>query len=255
MPAAYIGHSGPSGAFSESPLTQAWRDYGESIPRPRALLIVSGHWYVNDVLVSATKYPETLHDYYGGTREMLSFRYPAPGDPELAERVAELAEPVPVGRDLGTWGLDHGSWSFLKFMFPAADVPVVQLSVSADLSFEEHVELGARLAPLRDEGVMIIGSGNVPHNRLVNPDSGAPPVYREMALAFLDDATEILTTQPGVAAKLREHPAYLVAAPTDDHFLPFLYFAGVASVTDDKVTKIIDGPAYGRYGQTSFALG
>lgn len=254
MPAAYIGHSGPTGAFTEGPLTEIWRDYGASLPRPKSLLIVSGHWYVHPVLVSASEHPVTLHDYYGGTPEMLSFRYPAPGDPELAERVIELAQSIPVGRDLDSWGIDHGSWSFLKHMFPKADIPVVQLSVSADLSFEQHVELGARLAPLRDEGVMIIGSGNIPHNSYVYPGRGPRADLYDLALGFLEDATDIVTTQPDMAAKLGEHPAYLIANPSDDHFLPFLYFAGVASMTEEKVTKLVDGPALRRYGQTSFTL-
>lgn len=255
MPAAYIGHSGPSGAFRLTPVTQAWRDYAGSIPRPRAILMISGHWYVRPLLATAAERPVTLHDFGGGTRQAWAFQYPVPGDPGLVERVAELAQPVPLGRDYDSWGIDHGAWTVLNHMYPQADIPVVQLSVSADLSFGECVDLGARLAPLRADGVLILGSGNILHNRYIYPQYGGRPEQTEAGLEFDAAVAEVMLSEPGLAAKLGEHPAYRLAAPTDDHFLPLLYFAGVVSVSDEKVTQLIDGPAVGTYGATAYAIG
>jgi 4,5-DOPA dioxygenase extradiol len=255
MPAAYIGHSGPSGAFKRTPVTQAWRAYAESIPRPRAILMISGHWYVRPLLATAAECPVTLHDFGGGPPEAWAFQYPVPGDPDLVERVAGVLRPALLGRDYDSWGIDHGAWTVLNHMFPQANVPVVQLSVSADLSFAEHVELGARLAPLRDDGVLILGSGNILHNRWIYPQYGGGADELQRALEFQGAVTDLVLSEPGLAAKLGEHPGYRLAAPTDDHFIPLLYFAGVASVAEEKVTLLVDGPAVGSYGGTAYTLG
>lgn len=255
MPAAYIGHSGPTGAFKQSPVTRVWQAYGQSIPRPRAILMISAHWYVRPLLATAADRPQTLHDFGGGPPEAWAFQYPAPGDPELVERVADLTEPVPLGRDYDSWGIDHGAWTVLAHMYPEADVPVVQLSVSSGLSFAEHVDLGARLAPLREEGVLILGSGNILHNRYIYPQYGGQPEQVEAGLEFDAAVADLILSEPGLAAKLGEHPAYRLAAPTDDHFIPLLYFAGVASVSGEQVTQLVNGPAAGTYGGTAYSVG
>jgi 4,5-DOPA dioxygenase extradiol len=254
IPAAYIGHSGPAGAFKRTSVTRAWRAYGASIPRPRALLVISGHWYVRPLLATAAERPQTLHDFCGGPPEAWAFQYPAPGDPALVERVAELAQPIPLDPDYDSWGIDHGSWTVLAHMYPQADIPVVQLSVSSSLSFQDHVDLGARLAPLRDDGVLILGSGNILHNRLVYPEYGGRPEELDVALDFHAAVHDVMMSEPGLAAKLGEHPGYRISAPTDDHFIPLLYFAGVASVADEQVVQLIDGPAHGVFGGTAYAL-
>ncbi len=253
MPAAFLGHGSPMNALETNRFTSAWRAFGACVPAPRAILVVSAHWYTGVTAVTAMARPRTIHDFFGFPQKLFDIEYPAPGDVSLAHEVAEIAKPTSVGLDHDSWGLDHGAWSVLVHAFPKADVPVVQLAIDARKDFDFHYELGARLAPLRDRGVLIVASGNVVHN-LRAIDWSKPDAGFDWAHRFDDAARAILTARPGGAPALRDHPDFRRAAPTPDHFIPLLHLAGLASASTQVAKVLIDGYAFGSLSMTSFTL-
>jgi len=224
MPAIFFGHGNPMNALSKNTYTDGWNAIGRQLPRPKAILAVSAHWYIPATAVTAVSRPRTIHDFGGFPRELYEVEYPAPGDPSLAKRVQELLAPISTALD-EHWGLDHGTWSVLCHVFPDADIPVVQLSIDETRSPEFHYQIGKRLAPLRDEGVLVMGSGNIIHNLHAYAwgTHGVEPF--DWALRFEKQARELLLKGDDVSLVAYDtlgRDAKL-SVPTPEHYLPLLY--------------------------------
>ena len=254
MPAVFFGHGSPMNAVETNRYTEAWRAFGESIPKPKAVLAVSAHWYINATAALATPIPRTIHDFYGFPQALYDVNYPAPGNPELAVALKDLVAPTWVGLDRDSWGLDHGTWSVLVHVFPEADVPVVQLSIDATKPPSYHYELGKRLGALRDQGVLILGSGNVVHNlRLINRAERGQGY--EWAHQFDADVQRYLRDgEDSALVDYHRHPAGDLAVPTPDHYLPLLYVAGLRR-NDDDFGVLVDGVDLGSISMTAVRLG
>ncbi len=222
MPAVFYGHGSPMNALG-GPYAPAWEALGADVPRPRAILMVSAHWFIDEVAVTAEAEPKTIHDFFGFPQPLFDVSYPAPGAPWLAKRVGELLDGVPV-RQAHDWGLDHGTWSVLVHSYPEADVPVVQLSLDRRQGGAFHYALAQKLKPLRDEGVLIAGSGDVVHNLRLMRRDGSDAAFDwaerfnetvKRAIADNDHAPLIDYLALGEDARL--------SAPTPEHYLPLLY--------------------------------
>ena len=254
IPALFIGHGSPMNTLEDNTWTRTWRRLGATLPRPRAILAISAHWYIGATAVTAMPRPRTIHDFRGFPAELFAFQYPAPGLPGLAAEVAELLRPASTALDEEQWGLDNGTWSVLAHLYPNADVPVVQLSLDARQPLEYHLELGRRLAPLCDSGVLILGSGNVVHNlgRIdwQDRDGGEAWAHR-----FDDAVAAVMAERPGDICSVAGHPDYALAVPTADHFLPLPYIAGIAEVSGLPAVPLVHGCTLGSISMTCYGVG
>jgi 4,5-DOPA dioxygenase extradiol len=235
MPVLFVGHGSPMNAIEDNRWSRGFAALGEGLARPQAILAVSAHWYVDGTWLTSASHPRTIHDFGGFPAALYEIDYPAPGAPELAERVRGLIGPVRASLT-DTWGIDHGTWSVLRWMFPDADVPVVQLSIDRRLSARGHFELGQSIASLRDSGILILASGNVTHN--------LKDAFRRRGLGHDDSPDWARGFDGRVAQVLRErdteallalwpeHADSLRAHPTPDHWFPMLYAYGATDRRD-----------------------
>lgn len=255
MPTLFFGHGNPMNAIGQNGFTAAWSELGRAVPPPRAILCVSAHWYIPGVAVTSMERPRTIHDFGGFPRELFKVQYPAPGSPELAARVRELLGPGVIADD-SRWGLDHGTWAVLVHVYPDADIRVVQLSINEAEPAAFHYELAKRLAPLRDEGVLIMGSGNIVHNLHTYAWGRHEVEPFDWALRF--DATARKLIIGGDHGLLVDYETLgkdaLLSAPTPDHYLPLLYVLGVQDKRDE-VSFPVSGFDGGSISMTSVRIG
>jgi 4,5-DOPA dioxygenase extradiol len=256
MPAIFFGHGNPMNALSRNPYTEAWTAIGASIPHPKAILCISAHWYIQDAAVTVSTAPRTIHDFGGFPSELYEVRYPAPGAPELAARIQNLLAPLPIRLD-EHWGLDHGTWSVLCHVYPQADVPVVQLSIDESQPASFHYEIGQRLAPLREEGVLILGSGNIVHNLHAYAWGEHATEPYEWAVLFEQRVRDLLLsgkTKALIGYENQLGKEAMLAVPTPDHYLPLLYVIG-ARTQSESVSFPVEGVDGGSISMLSVRLG
>ncbi len=242
MPALFLGHGSPMNVLEENVYTQAWRQLGKTLPRPKGIIAISAHWYTRGTAVTAMEKPRTIHDFGGFPQVLFDTHYPAPGSPALAKEVAQALYPVDVHLDQ-EWGFDHGSWGVLIKMYPDADIPVVQLSIDGTQPPACHFELGRKLAALRERGVMMVASGNVVHNLAMARWQGIAEPY-PWATSFNDYVRENLawqgSTEQHPLVNFMQHSGAALSNPTPEHYLPLLYVLG-ARQPDETVSVPVDG--------------
>lgn len=254
MPVVFVGHGSPMNAITSNPFSDGFTELGRRLPRPRAVLAISAHWEANETLFSSNARPRTIHDFGGFPPELHAVQYPAPGATDLAERATTLVGDAHLSDE---WGLDHGTWSVLKWMYPAADVPVFQMSLRRDGSPQSFVDLGRALAPLRDEGVLILGTGNITHNlqdafsRMRSGDF-TTPAWASRFDAATTRALNERDTEALVALCASDDGR--IAQPTPEHFLPLLCVYG-ASASDERPQFFLDAFDVGSISMRSVIFG
>lgn len=241
MPAIFFGHGNPMNAILTNSYTEGWQRIGAQLPKPKAILVISAHWFVPKTGVTLSATPKTIHDFGGFPPELYRVQYPAPGDPQLAHRVEQLLAPLPVTLD-DNWGLDHGTWSVLVHAFPKADIPVVQLSINESQPASFHFDIGKKLAPLREEGILIVGSGNLVHNLHTYAWGKHVQEPYDWAVKFEQEARQMMLAGDFKSLVNYEKlgPAAMLSVPTPDHYLPLLYVIATQQ-QDEKITFPIEG--------------
>lgn len=255
FPAIFFGHGNPMNALEDNRYTEAWRAIGTQIPRPSAILSISAHWFVPGTGLTVSSAPRTIHDFGGFPRELFRVQYPATGDPDLARRVQRMLAPLQVELD-DTWGLDHGTWSVLRHVYPDADIPVVQLSIDESKPAQFHFEIGRKLAPLREQGVLILGSGNLVHNLHAYAWGRHMPDPYDWAIQFETEAKQRMLAGEHKALIDYEMlgPSAKLSIPTPDHYLPLLYVLGTRQA-GESVTFPVEGVDGGSISMLAAKIG
>ena len=256
MPALFLGHGSPMNVLEENIYTETWRELGKTLPRPKAIIAVSAHWYTRGTAVTAMEKPRTIHDFGGFPQALFDTHYPAPGSPALAQQVADALAPVAVELDR-EWGFDHGSWGVLIKMYPDADIPVVQLSVDGTRPPAYHYELGRKLAALREQGIMIVASGNVVHNlRMVRwgGDAAAYPWAESFNQYVRDNLSWEGESAQHPLVNFMQHEGAALSNPTPEHYLPLLYVLG-ARAAGEAIAIPVDGIVMGSLSMLSVQVG
>lgn len=255
LPAIFFGHGNPMNALASNDYTQAWAQIGKRIARPKAIVMISAHWFVPQTAVTIAQMPRTIHDFGGFPPELHRVQYPAPGAPELARRVQDLLSPLPVDLD-ENWGLDHGTWSVLTHVYPNADIPVIQLSIDESQPPAFHYDLGEQLSVLRDEGILIAGSGNLVHNLHTYAWGRHPAQTYDWAARFEDRARALMQLgdhDPLIGYEALGRDAQL-SIPTPEHYLPLLYVLG-AQRPGDEVSFPVQGVDGGSISMLAVQVG
>jgi 4,5-DOPA dioxygenase extradiol len=255
LPAIFFGHGNPMNAVLDNRYTDGWRRIGGKLIRPKAILSISAHWYVPETGVTISTSPRTIHDFGGFPRELYQVQYPAPGDPDLARRVQKMLAPLEVRLD-NSWGLDHGTWSVLRHVYPDADIPIVQLSIDETQPASFHFEIGRKLAPLRNEGVLIVGSGNLVHNLHTYAWGRHMADPYDWAVHFETEAKQMMMSgeyKPLVDYE-RLGPEAMLSIPTPDHYLPMLYVIATRQ-QNESVTFPVEGVDDGSISMLSVQIG
>ncbi|MDE1474669.1 4,5-DOPA dioxygenase extradiol [Xenorhabdus bovienii] len=253
IPALFVGHGSPMNALEDNRYSRAWFELGKKLPRPRAILVISAHWYTDGTVVTAMTQPRTIHDFGAFPQALHDMQYPAKGFPELAVLVQDILEPIEVETDFEHWGLDHGSWGILAKMYPDADIPVIQLSMDRNQPASFHYEIGKKLAVLRDEGVLIMGSGNVVHN-LPAEKLGVEPY--SWSLSFEQFVRESLTSleEPHPLFHALDREDGKLSNPTPEHFLPLFYVMGTWD-KKEPISTPVEGIEDGSLSMLSIQVG
>jgi len=252
MPALFVGHGSPMNAIEDNEFSKAWEKIGAELPKPKAILCISAHWFVNELAITAMEKPKTIHDFYGFPKELYDVKYPAPGAPQPAEETHKLLIDKEAGLNMD-WGLDHGTWSVLCRMFPEAAIPTYQLSINSSMPPEYHFEIGKRIKAFRSKGVLIIGSGNIVHNLPMMKSDNTP---YEWAVEF-DNKSEQLIYDRDFESLVNYHnlgKEALLSIPTPDHYFPLLYILGAAS-KDEEINFFAEGLTLGSISMRSLRIG
>ncbi|HUM46714.1 MAG TPA: 4,5-DOPA dioxygenase extradiol [Chitinophagales bacterium] len=254
MPVLFLGHGSPMNAIEQNEFSKGWENIGKTLPAPSAILCVSAHWETKGTFVTAMEKPETIHDFGGFPKELFDLQYPAPGSPELANETKNTVKKTMVALDQ-SWGLDHGCWSVVKHLYPNANIPVIQLSLDRFQSPQYHYDLAKELAPLREKGILIIGSGNMVHNlRIMNwntPETGfdwALEANATLKKLIMNNDHQQVIKYDSLGKSLQ------LAVPTPEHFLPLLYTLGLKAA-DESVSFFNDKTIMGSISMTSLKIG